>query len=560
MFENFKILFLNLTKKNKILFFILQLSYLFISLLELFNGLLLSSIVVNTENTSNTTLLNNITNKIKDSFDIFFNGDFSLAILIFIFLFTAILNTFLNYINLFFSNLIGHNLSKKMLRSYFDQDLTKIRDKELNYFNKQINFETQRVSGIYNSFLNMNAKIILSLILLGFIFVQDFYLSLIFMFFLIIFYSLFYLSLKNFYHKAGKKYSEIFNIKTGVTFDLFQGIRELKIYDKENFLFKNFNKASIKFVQLKSLVKSSQILPRQIIETTILISVIFYFLNIENNVEGQLDNINLPLLLFFGFAGLKMLPAFQIIYSSVSNFSENVHAINSLRKFFSENNSFYSSSNNEQLSFNNQIILKIDDFSYDSKNFLFDKTELLIEKKTITCLISKSGAGKSTALDILTSLITSPKIKYLIDDIELNKTEENLKKYKNLFTYCPQNPLILNDDVMTNITLGEKFDKILYSKALKIAKIDFDKIVSNSNSLSGGQKQRVSIARSIYQKKEILILDEATNAISNEMQEEIIEKLREVFNTIIISSHDKNIQNKCDRIFKIENKKIIKIK
>ena len=44
------------------------------------------------------------------------------------------------------------------------------------------------------------------------------------------------------------------------------------------------------------------------------------------------------------------------------------------------------------------------------------------------------------------------------------------------------------------------------------------------------------------------------------MQEEIIEKLREVFNTIIISSHDKNIQNKCDRIFKIENKKIIKIK
>ena len=74
-------------------------------------------------------------------------------------------------------------------------------------------------------------------------------------------------------------------------------IRELK-FDKENFLFKNFNKASIKFVQLKSLVKSSQILPRQIIETTILISVIFYFLNIENNVEGQLGNINLPLLLF----------------------------------------------------------------------------------------------------------------------------------------------------------------------------------------------------------------------------------------------------------------------
>ncbi len=559
MFENFKILFVNLSKKNKLIFFVLQLSYLFVSLLELFNGLILSSVVASADNLSKSTLLNDVTYKLKNLLDNFSYSDSSLSILIFIFLFTAILNIFLNYINQFFSHLIGHNLSKKMLRSYFDQDLIKIRDKELNYFNKQINFETQRVSGIYNSFLNMNAKIILSFVLLGFIFIQNFYISTIFLFLLLIFYLLFYLSLKNFYNKVGKRYSEIFNIKTGVTFDLFQGIREFKIYNKENYLFKNFNKASIKFVQLKSLVKSSQILPRQIIELIILISIIFYFFNIEN-IEGQFENINLPLLLFLGFACLKMLPAFQIIYSSVSNFSENAYAINSLKNFFSKKNLFYSTNNNEKLLFKNKIKLIIDNFSYDSKNILFDKTELVIEKNDITCLISNSGLGKSTTLDILTSLINNSRIEYYLDDVELDKTVENLRKYKNLFTYCPQNPLILNEDVKTNITLGEKFDKNLYSIALKIAKIDFGEFVSNSNSLSGGQKQRISIARSIYQKKEILILDEATNALSNEMQEEIIEKLREVFDTIIISSHDKNIQNLCDRIFKIEDKKFIKIK
>lgn len=558
MLKNLKILFAGLIRKNKLLFFTLQISYLAISFLELLNGLILSSVFVNTENSKNITLLNNFINKINIYFNDTFSNNSLLIIIIFVFLFTSILNIILNYINLFFSNFVGHSLSKKMLRSYFDENLNKIRDKELNYFNKQINFETQRVSGIYNSLLNMNSKIILSLILLGFIFVQNIYLSLIFLFILIIFYSIFYILFKKFYYKTGKKYSEIFNTKTGATFDLFQGIREFKIYNKENMLFKSFNKASIKYVQLRSLVKSSQILPRQIIEFSIFVTLVIYFLN-TNNSDTQFST-NLPMVVFLGFAGLKMLPAFQIIYSGISNFNEHSHAINSLKKFFLENKNFYSKNRDTKLNFTRDIRLKINSFSYDTKKILFDDTELKISKDCITCLVSQSGIGKSTALDILTSLIYDKEIKYYLDGTELSNDFQNLSDYKNLFSYCTQYPFMLNDNVKTNIIFGKEFDKNLYEQALDIAKIDFDNVVLNSNSLSGGQKQRVSIARSIYHKKEILILDEATNAISNEMQKEIIEKLKNIFSTIIISTHDKSLQNICDKMFEIQNKKFIKTK
>ena len=72
MLENLKILFSGLIRKNKLLFFTLQISYLAISFLELLNGLILSSVFVNTENSKNITLLNNFTNKIN----LYFNANY----------------------------------------------------------------------------------------------------------------------------------------------------------------------------------------------------------------------------------------------------------------------------------------------------------------------------------------------------------------------------------------------------------------------------------------------------------------------------------------------------
>ena len=76
--------------------------------------------------------------------------------------------------------------------------------------------------------------------------------------------------------------------------------------------------------------------------------------------------------------------------------------------------------------------------------------------------------------------------------------------------------------------------------------------------LSGGQRQRITIARAIYQSREILVLDEATSALDNITESKIIDSIKNNSNlTILMVTHRLESLQSCDRVFKIENNKLI---
>ena len=76
--------------------------------------------------------------------------------------------------------------------------------------------------------------------------------------------------------------------------------------------------------------------------------------------------------------------------------------------------------------------------------------------------------------------------------------------------------------------------------------------------LSGGQKQRIVIARAILLKPKLLILDEATNALDKNTEKEILNDISKIKKnmSIILITHDKELLNRCDIVFKIKNKKL----
>ena len=146
-------------------------------------------------------------------------------------------------------------------------------------------------------------------------------------------------------------------------------------------------------------------------------------------------------------------------------------------------------------------------------------------------IIGKSGSGKSTLIDLILGFIQPSEGKIQIntrsiENLSLNNIRENIG-------FVPQNIFLFNDTIEKNISLDKKIDEqiisqlsniCLLSDFLETNKIDIsnDKIGNYGKMLSGGQRQRVGIARALYNKPKILILDEATNALDSLNQNKII--------------------------------------
>ena len=138
-------------------------------------------------------------------------------------------------------------------------------------------------------------------------------------------------------------------------------------------------------------------------------------------------------------------------------------------------------------------------------------------------IFGKSGSGKTTFLDILSGLVVPNQGVITVDDQVLNNNYLR-RKLQNNISYISQKTTVINDTLLKNICFGvdeknidlERYNKVLEICELKNIEENFDnklkKVFDFGKNISGGQLQRIGIARALYQNKEILIFDEATNA------------------------------------------------
>jgi ABC-type multidrug transport system fused ATPase/permease subunit len=350
---------------------------------------------------------------------------------------------------------------------------------------------------------------------------------------------------------------------------IIEGLSGSKVYEmtgSQKSLISNFIEPNSKIGKISSSTGFRQNLPKPLFELFVLLIIaLFLAFTLDNN--SQIKNVA-PTLGVFLTAVYRLIPSFARIISNIQRFQYHIQSaerlsIDAIK--FEENKKV---DNEVKLNFKELIILKNVSFSYNKnlkngENFILKDINLTIRKGKKIGIIGVSGTGKSTFLDLCMGLISPQEGKILIDE---NSIESVKTQWQKNIGCVPQDVFIIDDTLKKNIAFGlpnESIDDNRVKRVIELANLSElqntlklgieDKIGEAGKRISGGQRQRIGIARALYRDPEILIFDEATNALDIETEKNII---REIFvntkdKTIIFVSHNQENLKYCDSIYKI---------
>lgn len=197
---------------------------------------------------------------------------------------------------------------------------------------------------------------------------------------------------------------------------------------------------------------------------------------------------------------------------------------------------------------------------------IFEDINCTLETGKTYAIVGKSGAGKTTFLNILSGLEQPSSGKVVISDLTVNG--KNRKKlYRTTFGFIFQNfGLIDTETVKQNLELGlvnQKLTKGQKSKRMQSAlkQVGLEKMPFNQKvyTLSGGEQQRIALARILLKTPKVIFADEPTGSLDSENSQVVLKTLLNNFDpaaTIVIATHDPSVWRECDYLIKIADKKI----
>ena len=205
-------------------------------------------------------------------------------------------------------------------------------------------------------------------------------------------------------------------------------------------------------------------------------------------------------------------------------------------------------------------------FSHSPEATVLRNIDLEIRKGEMVAIVGSSGSGKSTMCDLLLRLHDPEKGRILYDGEDIRQFKRS--SYIQHFGVVPQENLLLNSSIRENVLYGRPWDRHRFDHAVATANaVEFIETLPNKEEtligdrgvrLSGGQRQRLAIARAVYGKPKILILDEATSSldsVSERLVQEAIEKATQGLTTIVVAHRLSTVRN-AHKIVMIENGRI----
>ncbi|OUX37089.1 MAG: hypothetical protein CBE33_04075 [Candidatus Pelagibacter sp. TMED273] len=567
-----KKIFLILTKKEKNYYY---LYLLFLLIASIFQILGIGSIIPLTSIFLNNETDSQLVQHLRDIFNLSNEYNNFEIILVFttitiilsniIFLLSAYLSTKINF-------RVEQNVRERLFKYYIKGNFSDFFKTDTSLLMNLIITETQRFSG---QVLMPLADIISRLVVLLFMIVLLLFLvpfkALISIGALILFYIFLFNIIKGKITANNKAFTEKNKNLIKTTSDIFKSFREIKIYGLESkFLSQIIN--TVKAIQkIKFFSVFIAVSPRFFLEILIFLIIFFYFITIGDFSNNQ----QLSLLAMLGYSFFKILPTLQgiftqtVVYNSHKNSVNEIYSkLTSIQENYTDSENIFKNYQNGNFQNIKSIKLKNISFNYDKKE-IFKNIDLEINKGEKIGLVGPTGTGKSTLINIILGILKPDSGSVFINDTKIN--EKNLlNEIKNLVAIIPQSASLLEDTILNNIILGDKFDKEKFNDVLKKSHVD-DFVNSKNNSpndqihgsglnLSGGQLQRILIARALYKEPRILIIDEGFNQLDNATEEKILKNILSIKDLIIIVVYHNFMKKEIlDKVYSIKNSKLLKI-
>lgn len=514
----------------------------------------------------------NFLNLLFDFFNI--QQDNKFFFIAFVFLFIV---TFSGFFRIFAVKLITDynstiliELGKKLYRGAVYQDYEFYLKTNSSNLITSLTQQLEQSVGVIGNFLD---TIFTILCILGII------LSLSFISFKLVFFTLFIISI--FYLLSIVSTKKIVNSNGKYVFDTrikivkivqesLGFIRQIILDDSYEFFVDEYNKNNSQFARKVAILKFIQQIPKYLLEIIILliVAIILIFLNLK---QYELTSY-IPIFGAFILGLQKLLPLFQKTFNqiyAIREYKDSLFSVVSLLKDAPKVEFDFRNQNKNIYNLKDKIKFDNVSFSYN-ENKVLQNINCEISKGDVVGIVGKTGAGKSTFVDLLMGLLEPTAGNISIDGKNMNP---NLfKEFRLSVSSVPQDYFLLDRSIEENIIFGRNAN-INYDFLNRI--VDFVMLRDFVDSLryglktfvgedgvrlSGGQKQRVAIARAIYKKHSFLLLDEATSAVDLETESKII---KNILNsnpnlTIVMIAHRLETLKNCDYILEIKDKKLTK--
>ena len=389
---------------------------------------------------------------------------------------------------------------------------------------------------------------------------------------------------------------------------MVNGIKEVMVGDKREFFQKNFNSHGQRLVRSERWNILLQNVPRLLIEMSSVVSMLVALL-VAVLAGAEVSGL-VPTIAAFGMAALKLMPSAnrisgalnQVAYyePSLDNLLESLQLSERSEKETADGgNAVLGETNRKEsvgkrstketvsgdgvherdaksrvasvFTLKSEVVLSHISYHYpDADSPVLQDADMLIPIGKSVGIVGVSGAGKTTAVDIMLGLLQPQSGEVLVDKVPVR---EHYAQWLSHIGYIPQMIFMLDDTIRANVAFGiapEVVDEVQVWKALEEAQLKefveglpegLDTVIGERGiRLSGGQRQRIGIARALYPNPELLFFDEATSALDTETEAAIMESINRLHGrkTLVIIAHRLATIAECDLVYRVGDGKIVR--